>query len=76
MSEIITPEVRKQIIEATKQALVEAPKGVRNDPALKTTLLSAAVMARHLGYNRDELLFMFREEWRHMTAIDDTTIRK
>lgn len=73
---VITPEVRKTVIEATKHAMKDVPKGSHNDPMMKTSLLSTLVMARHLGYSRDELLFMLRDEWRHMTELDSTTIRK
>ena len=74
--EIVTPEIRREVISATKQALADVPRGARNEPALKTTLLSAAAMARHMGYNRDEVMFLLRDEWRHLTELDPTTVVK
>lgn len=73
---VVTPEVRRGVIEATKTAMAEVPKGIRHEAMMKTTMLSTLVMARHLGYSRDETWFLLRDEWRHMTELDNTTIRK
>lgn len=74
--EIVTPEIRREVIAATKLALADTPRGARNEPALKTTLLSAAAMARHMGFTRDDVLFLLRDEWRHLTELDSTTVVK
>jgi hypothetical protein len=73
---VISPEVRREVIEATKTAMADVPKGARHEAMMKTTMLSTLVMARHLGYTRDEVMFLLREEWRHMTDLDSTTVRK
>ena len=73
---VIPPEVRKEVIVATKKAMETVPKGIKHDPMMKTSLLSTLVMARYLGYTRDEMLFMVRDEWRHLTELDPTTFRK
>jgi hypothetical protein len=74
--EIMTPELRQSVIGATKEAMAAVPAGVRDAGAIKTTLLSVAVMARHMGYTRDELMFALRDEWGHMTALDSRTVVK
>lgn len=73
---VVPPEIRKEIIVATKKAMESVPKGAKNDPMMKTSMLSTLVMARYLGYSRDEAMAMLRDEWRHMTELDSTTIRK
>jgi hypothetical protein len=68
--------MREEIIRGVKASLGSVKPGSKDDGAMKSTLLATAVMARHMGFSREETMSLFKDEWRHMTAIDDRTVVK
>lgn len=72
---VMDNETRMRLIRSVKESMDSSMKGARDDVSARGSVLAALTFARIMGFTKDETLAMVKEEWLHLTSIDDKTVR-
>lgn len=71
----LTLESRKALIDAVKGAVTDSMRGSRDEQATRGSILSTLAFVRSLGFTKDEVMALVKEEWLHLTSIDNRTVK-
>ncbi len=68
-------DARRDIMESVKDALPKEAMTSRGANVMRGSIFTSLVIARHLGFTKDETLAVVKEEWLHLTEIDNHTVK-
>lgn len=71
----MSTDFRSTMIRSIQEQMPKEMLGARDMNTLRGTLLSALVMARGMGFTKDEVIGTTKEEWLHLVELDNRTVK-
>lgn len=68
-------DARRDIMKSVKDSLPKEAMTSRDENTMRGSIFTSLVIARHLGFTKDETLAVVKEEWLHLTEIDNRTVK-